>query len=757
MQIKTPRPVAWFAIFLFLLSAQMPASPMPADASETASQEDRLSEETVRRRADETETAIERARRDISAENAVALGIDKTDLEDRVRQWAELETAYDGLLTEIQKKAELEAEAAAEQRGLESGQDNGLPGPPYPLSTYDDLLVDSETLRQNIEITDMSLNAARRSMAESGTQLSNAQDQLERFIREKEPRQTPADRWVMEGLQLRVQLADTLRRLHLRRTENIQRQKQHATARAERLSERVEQVRRGLAYNDKDLEQQLAALAQKKEEVEKSLELLRRKKKQADQLWLKAQPRKQKTVSSSDPALIEKRLKALSQWRKTYQAAIDQHQEILRLNDRQQEVWKKRYALLKQAPDRTGLNEWSEQSQQSLSHFDRMLTVAQQRQNSLWRQTGLMESPTNTTSQEPTPNGNGELAKALRQLALYRTDYINALEAGRWVEKQLSREIDALLERRPITYQVEKLWSGLRSIWTYQVWVIDDRPLTVQKIVVALAILLMGIMGVKLVIRRIANRILTRPQIRATTAATIEKLLLYLGYVMVALFALRMVNIPLAAFAFLGGAIAIGLGFGAQNLINNFISGFIIMGEQPINIGDLIEVEGVLGQVEDIGARCTRIRTGDNIQILVPNSSFLEKNITNWTLSDRLIRANVDVGVAYGSPVETVERLLLQACREMEKIRNTPEPFVLFTEFGDNALLFKVLFWIHVERIVERRIIESRLRFKIDALFRQSGIVIAFPQRDVHLDTLSPLKVEVLGRSEEEPHKGSGN
>ena len=213
---------------------------------------------------------------------------------------------------------------------------------------------------------------------------------------------------------------------------------------------------------------------------------------------------------------------------------------------------------------------------------------------------------------------------------------------------------------------------------------------------------------------------------------------------MIFLFALRLINVPLTAFAFLGGAIAIGVGFGAQNLINNFISGFIIMAEQPIGIGNLIELDGVIGMVEEIGARCTRVRTGENIHILVPNSAFLEKNITNWTLSDNEIRTKVTLGVVYGSPVRKVEELLIKAAKENAMVLKNPEPFVIFTDFGDNALIFEVHFWIIVRRVIERKLIESNVRFRIDDLFREAGIVIAFPQRDIHIDAARPLELHLV-------------
>jgi small-conductance mechanosensitive channel len=237
---------------------------------------------------------------------------------------------------------------------------------------------------------------------------------------------------------------------------------------------------------------------------------------------------------------------------------------------------------------------------------------------------------------------------------------------------------------------------------------------------------------------------LPRTHLKTTTAAAIGKVLNHVAVLLIILLALRWVNIPLTLFAFLGGAVAIGVGFGAQNLINNFISGFIMMAEQPIKIGDLVEVDDHFAVVEEIGARCTRIRTGSNVHILVPNSSFLEKSIINWTLSDRKIRTRVIVGVVYGSPVREVERLLTQAVMENKKVLKAPEPFVLFNDFGDNALIFEIHFWISISRLMERLMIESAIRFRIDDLFRKAGIVIAFPQRDVHLDTQKPLELRIV-------------
>ena len=209
---------------------------------------------------------------------------------------------------------------------------------------------------------------------------------------------------------------------------------------------------------------------------------------------------------------------------------------------------------------------------------------------------------------------------------------------------------------------------------------------------------------------------------------------LILGFVILAFIILDFLNVPLAAFAFISGAVAIGVGFGAQNIINNFISGWILMWERPIKIGDFLELGDVKGSVESINTRSTRIRRVDGVHLLVPNSFLLENTVTNWTLVDQLVRTTVRVGVAYGSDVNRVTELLKQAAQEHPKVLKSPKSSVIFDDFGDNALVFDLNVWIHATAESDLRGTRSDLRYRIDALFPAAGIVIAFPQRDVHVD-----------------------
>ena len=287
------------------------------------------------------------------------------------------------------------------------------------------------------------------------------------------------------------------------------------------------------------------------------------------------------------------------------------------------------------------------------------------------------------------------------------------------------------------------------NIWKFKLWSIDGHPITVKELVSSLLIILLGFLIIKFITWLVRKRLKATTRINENTASIIQKIVYYFLIVFVILFALRILNIPLTAFTFLGGALAIGVGFGTQTLMNNFISGFILLAERPIRVGDLIELDGSRATVEEVGARCTRVKTADNIHILVPNSKFLEQDIINWTLSDKKIRVKITVGVLYGSPVREVERLLLDSAKKHGDVHKNPEPYVRFSDFGDNALIFNLYFWVSMNNIFERLRISSDIRFSIDESFRSAGIVIAFPQRDLHLDTLKPLDIRIMDQQRE--------
>jgi len=199
---------------------------------------------------------------------------------------------------------------------------------------------------------------------------------------------------------------------------------------------------------------------------------------------------------------------------------------------------------------------------------------------------------------------------------------------------------------------------------------------------------------------------------------------------------LQLVGIPLGNLAFLAGALGLGLGFGLQNVISNFVSGLIILVERPIQVGDRIDVGGLEGDVVAIKARSTTIITNDNISIIVPNSEFISSRVINWSHGDPKVRFRVPVGVAYGSDPKLVAKALLEVADEVSDVLRNPPAAVRFLSFGDSALNFELRVWTDTLVHQKNKLI-SQINFGIFEKFRKYGIEIPFPQRDLHIKEMA--------------------
>ena len=273
----------------------------------------------------------------------------------------------------------------------------------------------------------------------------------------------------------------------------------------------------------------------------------------------------------------------------------------------------------------------------------------------------------------------------------------------------------------------------LESILSRGLFEFGEQTITVSQVLIVPTILIVGIVVIR-VLGRLLHRYMTGRGASPDVVQFTSRAFYILALGLLVFTILDALDLPLGAFAFVSGAVAIGVGFGAQNIINNFISGWILMWERPIRIGDFLEFGEDRGEVEAIHSRYTRIKRVDGVRMLVPNSTFLENTVVNWTVIDKDVRATVAVGVRYGSPVELVRDLMERVVDEHPQILKEPAPRVLFMDFGDNALIFEVFFWVRAERQFNVRIARSDVRFAIDKVFREHGIVVAFPQRDVHID-----------------------
>ncbi|MDH5537866.1 MAG: mechanosensitive ion channel [Rhizobacter sp.] len=230
----------------------------------------------------------------------------------------------------------------------------------------------------------------------------------------------------------------------------------------------------------------------------------------------------------------------------------------------------------------------------------------------------------------------------------------------------------------------------------------------------------------------LADRVLVRTRLDIGARQAVASITRYVVLLLGLLVILQSAGINLTTLNVLAGAVGIGLGFGLQNVVSNFISGLIIMFERPIKIGDRIVVDDVEGDVVHVGARSTTVLTNDHITIIVPNSKFITENVVNWMHNDSRVRFRVSVGVAYGSDARKVEALLLEVAAANEDVLEDPPPVVRFMAFGDSALELELRVWS--SSLVQRKgKLISALNFAIYDKFREHGIEIPFPQRDLHV------------------------
>jgi small-conductance mechanosensitive channel len=291
------------------------------------------------------------------------------------------------------------------------------------------------------------------------------------------------------------------------------------------------------------------------------------------------------------------------------------------------------------------------------------------------------------------------------------------------------------------------------DLWHFQLFTVSDniivdgraitteRSITIGKSIGAILILVLGFVLVRRMVTSVMKIAMRRSKLTQSTALIVTRWITLFAGLTLIIFSFILVDIPLSIFAFAGGALAIGIGFGSQNIVSNFISGLILMAEKPIKVGDIVQVSDTIGTVIEIGVRATRIRTMENKIWILPNSIFLENAVLNWTDNNPVIRTEVVVGVAYGSNTEHVQKLAIDLMNSVDFTEKEPAPRVIFSNFGDNSLEFKLVFWADNTKIDSYEKCRSDLRFAIDRVFRENNIEISFPQRDLHLRSAVPIEI----------------
>ncbi len=740
--------LVWFCLVAPPSPAQLTIpslSSSPQDTAETTPKP----EPTVEERQTELRTKIKAMDDRIDAaaaretqEQADQLGLSLSALQDRTLGLRQLRSVYEDHLSTLDQLQETRrmVDDLAREKAEYQGPTEPPPYTPWYVDTFRDAVSAKEVQlnldKQSVELAQNRLERTKSDLTKAEASVALARNQAA----------ASSDRSGMPDLENKVQSAQS----------NVELLK--ATVSLNELQVQVAQEKANLREKQLEFEKQKLAdavaleryrpedLDKKKEDIAKARADLNAKLKDAIKEKDDAQSALSEARDAQAQAATDQTTAAASMdlLRARSNAATD---KVTSLRDRldyllrQEDMWSTRYKL-----HLGGDLSIPDEIQRAEDYADFLNSILQTRTADLEGVRASLREWDRKASAGPDQETDTSLARKIVQvlnghLDLFRSG-LTALTAQQQINKHLLDDLQEAQHHLSLGERLGQIWGATANIWYQELPVdIGGEPLSVRQIVLATLILVIGFGFTRAARRYLHSIVRSRTHVDLNAAASIERLIHYFLLILVVLFAMSMVGIPLTAFTIFGGALAIGVGFGAQNLINNFISGLILMMERPIRIGDLVEVDGRSGFIEEIGARCSRLRQFSGVDILVPNSSFLEKSVINWTLSDARVRWEIRVGVAYGSNTREAQKLILKAVEEHGRVLDEPEPLVVFSDFGDSALIFDAYFWLTMGPATDPRVVRSDIRHRIDKLLKEAGIVIAFPQRDVHLDVVGPIEI----------------
>ena len=275
------------------------------------------------------------------------------------------------------------------------------------------------------------------------------------------------------------------------------------------------------------------------------------------------------------------------------------------------------------------------------------------------------------------------------------------------------------------------------TFWRSDLFSVQGQHVTVGHLVIAFVLLIVGILLASVVRTRVSRALRNqvsrgRFHLTATDSAILEKGAFLVVLLVVVDVALNLVGVRPSTLHFLAGGLAVGVGFGAKELINNLISGVIVLVERPVKIGDIVQVDGEIGTVAEIGIRSIRLETAERLDVMLPNRVFLEDKVINWTKHNHTVLDKVSVGISYDTDIHRAMQVMVDAM-QVEGVLMAPPPFVELASHGESALVFDAYFAVELKQPIERAQLQSRVNVALNDALRDHDIEIAYPQLDVHM------------------------
>ena len=495
--------------------------------------------------------------------------------------------------------------------------------PPYSLWVYDKFLDDLELINEQLLSLKVTQIAGQKEIETIRGRLGPLQETLRR-LKEEVAGYQKNDEPVPQELRLQYEKA-RLQEEQLRLSEEYElllRDSQKAEEeflllKRNVVTDLVTRIKNNLGYNEEDVQTRIQGLDDRIAQLEEELIKASSEREKVSLALTRAQDRLNSAKDEVKRAVAAAEVAELQAWRDYYQAQVEQKELLQQYLDIGKEMWQYRYSLIGDSPKALeNLQEIKKRVELQIEDLTRLAKRNQSQQVAIQSRIGALQKKLDDTSRPyadlEAPRLQGEL-EALQELARETLLFASAMNQFSLLAQRLNRELSQAIGSFQIAEHVTALGKKtFRDIWNMEVWVIDENQIVVGELVIALGLLFGGFVVVRLFSAWISRRFQKRFNMTAEGASLIQRVSFYIFFILTLLWVLKIVNIPLTAFAFLGGALAIAVGFGAQHLFNNFISGFFLIIQKPIKVGDIVELDdGTVALVKEIGTRHTRIQNFD--------------------------------------------------------------------------------------------------------------------------------------------------
>lgn len=696
-------------------------------------------------------------------------GITPADLDDRCRDLEQMTIITTSSLKNLNMVAEAR-KAAEAARAADADWTGFKEAPPYSILMIDDLLNERDAVKSRLGSHEASLANFERLLGNVVAETRTAEDAVSKqviAVQNAAPEAADAAKWRLESARIKARLM-AARASYLQASCEAFRERIAASKTDLALVERkIHAASPQTRFTEDDLARIEKLAKDRKSSLEKELASVSKRLDAAFAFRKKTQGALE-ALSSTAPddkqpdglELAKFRVEVADARIASLQSVSEQLESLVQLENIGSIAYRERFTLAAA----TASGEERGRSLEAIGNLAERLrawvTVMDNELATCWADLSSIESRASSIAVDDPrfPLVNEQRAAQSEKLAMIQrvrqvVDTQRKL-IRRWIDDSTPDAGKAGLWERVSSLR-GKAWEAVKKIWSFEVMRFEDKvevdgqaiigkiPISLGMLLRALLFFIIGYWIASRIANRIQSTVVTRGHIAEAQARTLRNWVMIAVGVALVLGTLSFLKIPLTVFAFFGGALAIGVGFGTQTLIKNFISGIIVLAERKVRVGDILDVDGIVGTVVEVNTRSSIIRSGDDVETMIPNSLFLENRVTNWTLSSSKMRRSLRVGVAYGTDPRVVMDILTECAGRHGKICKDPAPFAVFEDFGDNALIFLLYFWVDLGGGAAPMIVTSDLRLMIEKRFAEAGVGVPFPQRDMHLTTDKPIQVQV--------------